>query len=268
MATLILPPRYTEDSIQLWKAANAEGWKSIRVQGWSVDGPVEDDKIAIYGEPLFAAAIAGQLSLVLLEPAFDWLANLPEKFTKRHIEFGYFDGIEDITYPAFVKPADDKCFPARVYDSFTMIPGREYLQDDDPILISEPVKWESEFRCFVLERKCTAISIYARYGQLAKTSDGSWLVSREESKGAMNFLDTLLNDPGVPIPPSVVIDIGRIKDKGWAILEANPSWGAGVYGCPPGDVLKTIARACIPETQLTDADKEWILKRTPREDHD
>lgn len=68
MPTLVLPSRYTEDSIALWKAAIAADWDVERLQNWSVPPGLGDRDPVLYGEPLFAAAVADRLSLKLVEP--------------------------------------------------------------------------------------------------------------------------------------------------------------------------------------------------------
>jgi hypothetical protein len=49
MPTLILSPRYDEDSIALWRAASTEGWNVVRTQGWRVDPDAARDGPVIYG---------------------------------------------------------------------------------------------------------------------------------------------------------------------------------------------------------------------------
>ncbi|MCP4215079.1 MAG: ATP-grasp domain-containing protein [bacterium] len=263
MPVLILPPRYTEDSIIMWRTANAEGWTTHRVQGWRIEEHFSADQAAIYGEPLFAATIAQQLSLVLMEPPFSFLSVLPKEFTKRLIQFGTFDLLSEISYPSFIKPADDKCFPAKVYDRSGDIPGLELLERDTPILVSEPVHWESEFRGFILNGQCVTFSVYARNGKSAEAKDGSWPCSGSELKEAQDFFDSLLNDPRVLLPPATVVDIGVISGKGWAVVEANPCWGSGVYGCEPKRVLETVARACLPKDSLSEEMAPWIIPGNP-----
>lgn len=82
-------------------------------------------------------------------------------------------------FTAFIKPADDKCFSAKVYGSLDDFPTVEYLAPATPILISEPVVWEVEFRCFSREHRCVAISIYERNSELAQATDGSWLAEEK-----------------------------------------------------------------------------------------
>ena len=82
---LVLPPRYTNDSIALWRAAIARGWDILRLQNWRAPEDLKGQTIAIYGVPLFAHAVVQQLGLSLVEPPLDWLAGLPFEFTQRRI---------------------------------------------------------------------------------------------------------------------------------------------------------------------------------------
>ncbi|MBV6626222.1 MAG: ATP-grasp domain-containing protein [Rivularia sp. (in: Bacteria)] len=43
----------------------------------------------------------------------------------------------------------------------------------------------------------------------------------------------ILSDNRVEIPSATVIDVGVIKGRGWAVVEQNAAWGAGLYGCNP-----------------------------------
>lgn len=81
--TLTLPPRYTEDSIARWRAAINAGWGAGRPPTWQApDGLVpEGRELVLYGEPLFAAAVADQLGIARLEPPTDWVASIPRDCT-------------------------------------------------------------------------------------------------------------------------------------------------------------------------------------------
>src|SRR5688572_18632292 len=68
MAVLLVSPRFTPDSIALGNAARAAGWRVERLHRWSIPGDLAVHDVAVYGEPLFAAFVAENLSLALLEP--------------------------------------------------------------------------------------------------------------------------------------------------------------------------------------------------------
>jgi hypothetical protein len=243
MSTLILSPRYTPDSAALWKAALADGWHIQRLQNWRITDEIQGS-VAIYGEYLFAIAIAQQLSLALLQPSFDWLIHLPSDYLKRQIWFANLATLENYSLPKFIKPADDKFFTAKVYGNISALVEHSLLAPQTPILVAEPVVWQTEFRCFVLNRKVVTASIYSRNGELAQAENGTWPVNELELADAVSFAERLLADNSVVIPPSVVLDVGFIQDRGWAVVECNPSWASGIYGCEPRQVLHVIAQGC------------------------
>ncbi len=263
MPVLLLPPRYTSDSTALWSAAISEGWHVERLLNWRVPDRLVGHEAVLYGEHLFADVVADALSLALIEAPFGWLAGLPERYLLRKVDFTTLGEARERPGPAFMKPADDKCFPARVYSSGAELPwDSSVLPDDTPVLISEPVQWTVEYRCFVLDRKVETYSPYAREGGTAEVSDGSWPTEPSERDHALKFAQQLLTDPTVEVPPAFVMDVGEIRGRGWAVIEANPAWGAGIYGCDPKAVLRVISRACLSAFQVQPEDNQWV-KRTP-----
>lgn len=113
----------------------------------------------------------------------------------------------------------------------------------------------------MLERQVVTLSPYVREGEIVLTEDGIWQASPAEYEQAQTYIETLLADPNVPLPPAIVLDIGQIREHGWAVVEANTSWGAGIYGCDPTRVLSVVARACVKRDQLTENDALWALKK-------
>jgi hypothetical protein len=261
MPILILPPRYTEDSIALWEAATRRNWDTERLQGWRIPEWLSERDVVFYGEPLLASAVTQSLNVALLEPPFDWLAHLPERHRGRKVEYTTLGHARELREPAFVKPADDKCFKAAVYDSGDLLPKSGLLADTIPVLIAEPVIWELEVRCFVLDQHVKTSSPYFRHGQLAQKTDGRWPYLEQEYDQAMAFAGKVLADPEVRIPPAVVMDVGVIAGHGWAVLELNSAWGSGLYGCDPNIVLDVITRACVKKASMAVEDKAWIVER-------
>lgn len=137
--SLILPPRFSSYSIALRGAAIEAGWHVERLSSWRVSESLKTEDVAIFGESLFCAVVADQLSLFLLEPPFQWLAEIPKEFRLRDVTFCNLAEAKGFSERAFFKPADDKCFPAKVYNSGASLPVPEVLPDDTPVLISEPV---------------------------------------------------------------------------------------------------------------------------------
>jgi hypothetical protein len=260
--TLILSPRFTPDSMALGNAAMEAGWDVERLRTWRPSEELVGRDAVPYGEPLFAAVVADALQLALIEPQLSWLAEIPFDLRRRDIRFTDLATARSINRPAFIKPADDKCFQARVYARGSELPEIEAIGGTSPVLVSDPVSWESEFRCFVLEKQVAAISIYSRNGELVETEDGNWPASRSESEQALDFANSVLQDGRATFPPAGVLDVGVVKDQGWAVVEANACWGAGIYGCDPHSVLRTLARASVKRESLAEVDRQWIVTRS------
>lgn len=257
MPTLVLPPRYTPDSNAVRAAALELGWKIERLRSWRVQEPIDDP--VLYGEPLFAAVVAPQLGLVLLEPPLDWLTSLPGPLLRREVGFTTLAEARRRRGPAFVKPADEKSFDAKVWPEPAALPGPDRLPDHLAVLVAEPVEWSFEVRCFVVDGEVVTCSPYLRDGQLAQAADGSWPATDEELALARAFASRVIGE--VPLPPAVALDVGTIAGRGWAVVEANPCWGSGVYGADPAGVLRAARRASVARAALTRADERWVIAR-------
>ena len=259
MPTLLLPPRITPDSEELQHAALTLGWRVERLENWRPPEHLRHEDLVLYGEPLFADVVAGPLGLALLEPPADWLTRLPRRYLQRDMRMITLAEARRQDQPAFMKPAQDKCFPSGVYASGAALPENSAaLPEVTPVLLAEPVEWEVEYRCFVLEREVMALSPYLRQGKLALAPDGSWPASQEEIKEARRYIGSFLADLDVPLPPAVVVDIGLVAGRGWAIVEANAAWGSGIYGCEPEQVLAVLRRATRKEEAVAPEERPWV----------
>jgi hypothetical protein len=256
MPVLVLPPRYTPDSVALWRAAIQLGWDVCRVQGRQMpDGLREQDPV-LYGETMFARWAADELDLALLEPSLDWLTTLPQTYLQRSVRALTLADVRRIAGPAFIKPADEKEFPAQVYTSGDEVPELEWLPPDTPVLISDPVVWEVEYRCVVMDRAVVTLSPYLRNGELIDPDEET---SPEEAEAARQFSGSLLADPRVEAPPAFILDVGRLAGGAWAVVEANPVWGAGLYQCNALEVLPVLRRASVSRPRLPGDDRRWVL---------
>ena len=85
---LVLPPRYTEDTISMSRAASAAGWQTLRLASWRAPVELCKNQVVLYGEPLFVAVVAQELELALVEPTLNWLTTLSRDYAKRELVFG------------------------------------------------------------------------------------------------------------------------------------------------------------------------------------
>ncbi|MEM8531099.1 MAG: ATP-grasp domain-containing protein [Chloroflexota bacterium] len=240
--TLILSHRYTEDSQRLWQAAIQLGWRVERLHSWHIPEHLQTiNEPVIYIEALMASIVAEFFGQSLIEPPEDWLPSLPEAYRQRTVQLTTLGTAHDSLLPAFVKPPNDKSFTARVYDTTTL--PTDYPEEMS-VLVAEPVVWEKEFRCFILDRQLRTSSIYLRNGELQRAE--GFVSTVEEQAELQQFVETLLNDTQVELSRAAVLDVGVIKDRGWAVVEQNSPWGAGIYGCDPAEVLEVLRFTSIP----------------------
>jgi hypothetical protein len=241
MPTLFLGPRQTEDSQRLWRTASQIGWRVERLATWRIpDELLDSPEPVVYVEAMFAPMLAESLGIKLVEPPDDWLPSLPMKYRGRAVDLVSAGEARKNLTPLFVKPPNDKNFPAAVRTG-PEIP--EFVTDDTPVLVQEVVEWETEFRCFILGRELRTFSVYLRNGELQKHAD--YESTPAEDADVLAFVSRVLCDERVPLPYAVVMDVGVIRNRGWAVVELNAAWGSGLYGCDPAEVLKVIRHAGV-----------------------
>ena len=239
MPTLILSPRYSDDSIKLRRAAISLGWDVMRLACWRCPEDFEPDEPVLFAEPLFNQAVAEELGLAVIGPPEDFLVRLPREYVGRDVRLITAAEARTLPGPVFLKPPNHKTFPAKVYSSGAELPE---MPGDDPVLTSDPVEWLAEFRFFVRERRVGAWSPYWLNGALARDGD-EWVVEPGLATATRGMVDRLLADLRVDLTAALVIDAGVIRGVGPAVVEANEASGAGFYGCDPRDVLEVLRAA-------------------------
>lgn len=259
MPTLILASRSVVHDRALADAATVAGW---HVRACDRDPLATCDDPVVYVTTDLALAAARQLKLAQLEPPFDLLARVPDRFRRRTVEFARFADVARLRRATFVKPADplDKWFDAGVYSDPRDIRTRGDSRPEAPVLLSEPVEWSAEYRCFVLEGAVVAASPYLSFGRPAwKPFDPSRPVGVPRSSLAL--VDSLCAAMRGRLPPALVVDVGLIPDRGWAVVEFNPVWSAGLLGADPLAVLPALRRATRPVEGLCEDDRRWVIGR-------
>jgi hypothetical protein len=63
------------------------------------------------------------------------------------------------------------------------------------------------------------------------------------------------------LPPAFVVDVGMVEDSGWAIVEFNPVWSAGLLGADPRAVLRALRRTTRKRSELNANDARWFVDR-------
>lgn len=224
--------RSFNEILALQISARELGWDVFPAPGgWRLDSELIASKPQgiPYGSQIFCEVIAQQLNWRLLLNSFDWLANLPGKFLLRQVDFMTLEQAKCLSERKFIKPADDKCFDAKVYNPGEFQPN-EVLSRDTPVLVSDEVDFTLEYRCFVKNQEVKSISIYLNNGQMVGDNPSAQV----DLATAKNFCQEVLNEVK---SVDAVIDVGLIKDRGWAVIETNPVWASGLYCCDPAEAL-------------------------------
>lgn len=214
--------------------------------GWRLDESLTKSGIkgVPYGSQTFCEVIAQQMGWTLKQNSFDWLSKVHPHYLKRKVDFMTLGDAKKITERKFIKPADDKCFDAKVYEPGTFIPPG-VIDDSYPVLVSDPVKFDMEYRCFV-DDKVRTWSNYIMFNHIADPDYWKMVPLSEPQLPAdviNSFLfDSVVHNWGITTVPSV-IDVGRIRGKGWAIIETNQAWASGLYGCDPLAALQVMEKS-------------------------
>lgn len=240
----MLSPRTSPDSIRLRTAALSQGWDVRRWTSWQAPPNLPKEGLVLYASPLFAERVSQLLGLTFLEPPDDWLTHLPIELLHRDVRFSTLAEAREIDRRMFFKPAAFKTFPAAVYSSGQELPGEDRADGNNRVLVSEVVHWESEFRFFLLDGRAVTGSVYYRNGESAEDG-GNWSCTPEEYEAAKGIAERAFSSNGSELPKSVVVDTGYISGEGWAVIEANPSWGSGLYGSDPSAVLKVLESSVL-----------------------
>lgn len=242
---LITTPNYRGEVSALAKTASALGW-DVYNGGWRIPAHLLHEPGAVYGEQFFCEAVADQMKWKLLSNPLDWLTKLPEEYTRRSITYTTLSEARKITERKFIKPADDKCFPAKVYESGDEL-SKLSIIDTAAALISDVMTFTSEYRCFVKDRKITTACCYW-YKHFGKEPEIDSPINYFANNDlVIEFANKFLEDTRIECAPSAVIDIARYKsDEGlkFVVLESNPVYSSGLYGCEMVAALDSIAAAC------------------------
>ena len=252
------PPRYVQFDNLLAGAARDAGWEVVRCHADTT--PVGVVEPVLYVTTELAHAVGRRMNLSLLEPSFDLLARVPQRFVRRAVEFAAFADLGRLRGPTFVKPADplDKWFDAGVYSDARDIRTKNRARPDAPVLLSAAVEWSVEFRYFVLDGRVVAESPYLSFGR------PGWRLFDPRRPtalppGGRSVAEAVCGAMRGELPPAFVVDVGLIEDRGWAVVEFNPVWSAGLLGADPRAVLPALRRAT--RTTATGADARWVVER-------
>ncbi len=183
--------------------------------------------VRVYGADSFCLVLEQKLGFALCSPANDLLLRVPSRFLQRQLERRSLAEVPSFSFPVFIKPVTPKQFRGTVYRSAEELTDEcRGLPPETAVFVSEVVQIAAEVRSFLLDGRVLDASVYE--GSAAKAE-------------AITFIHEVAR--AVPLPCTVVVDVGLIADRGWAVIEFNASWGAGLNGCDASKALPAILAA-------------------------
>ena len=226
--TLLVPEKSDPERDSVCLHWSNFGGRVLRLGRFWDPPQLDSNVVRLYGPETFCLVLEQQLKLKLISPADELMSRFSSVDLKREFNQISLASAFDLEFPYFVKPVAPKIFRANVYASAEDLRAEcKGLEIDTPVFCSEPVEILAEARFFVLDGNIVASSVYEGDGSL---TDAATEVAH------------LL--PRIPSAPrTYVADTALISGRGWAILEFNSTWGAGLNGCEPAAVANCLVYA-------------------------
>ena len=240
-----------------------------------LDAPARTAGTAWWAPHKFIARLAvtpGVTQPSLTSAGADWVTTLHPRWLSRRVWAGQLRDVTNsdlwrgaVGVTVFAKAAEIKLhrLPARAYGTtggFTGDAETAGLTPASMVVLSEPVEFTGEYRCFIAPEPNTgkptvvASSAYLVDGQ---TWD-AW-ETREfapDTAEAVTFAQAVVDDTAGP--SGYVLDVGRLADGTWAVVEPNASWSSNPYHCEPAGVVASILAAQHPT-----GDPAWAWQPDP-----
>lgn len=228
--TLVVPDKADIERDAVCQCWERRGGSVLRI-GRFWDPPTLDrSTIRLYGSDTFCLVLAQKLGLQLLSPDDSLLAGLHADLLKRDLREMSLAEALGSSYPRFVKPVIPKAFRAAVYGSLADVETEcRGLEAATRVLVSEPVGIVAEARCFVLDASVATCAVY----------EGDASVDEARALGSKVV-------SSVRLPKTCVVDVALVRQRGWAVVEFNSTWGSGLNGCEPDAVAECLVHATLP----------------------
>jgi hypothetical protein len=185
------------------------------------------ETVRVYGADSFCLVLQQKLGFDLCSPDDELLMRVPVSFLKRRLEMRTLAEVSSGPFPVFIKPVTPKQFRGAVYSSASALAEEcRGLTPDIKVFVAEQVRLTAEVRSFVLDEQVLDAAVYEGSADIAD---------------AVMFVREVID--AVKLPRALVIDVGFIADRGWAVVEFNAAWGAGLNGCDAEKVLPAVIAA-------------------------
>lgn len=175
----------------------------------------------------------------------EWLFRVPKDLTLRDIWVGTIAEARrmNLTHLAYCKPAEVKIpdAPAQWIEVDYFLDSLRALGVPDEMKIqlsSTLLAVAYEYRCFVNHGVVTTVATYLNHD----TIFGGDLFQRDYfgEELAKQFATDVVAVIGKDQPCSYTLDIGRLSNGPFFVMEANPVWASNPYDCDKIEVVKAV----------------------------
>jgi hypothetical protein len=224
---LVIPEKSDTERNAVAEVWQAQGGEILRLGRFWDPPEINRSQVCLYGNDTFCLVLAQKLQLELLSPPDDLLLQVEPLWLKRKVELYTLDQAIQLDYPQFIKPLIPKQFRAAVYNHPEELSMEcEGLEAETQVLVSEIVEFTAEARAFLLDGRVETCAVYEGEAEVQKAI--SFVVAFAKAN---------------QLPRTCVIDVGYQPPRGWALVEANATWGAGLNGCDPLGAARCVAWA-------------------------
>lgn len=252
-----------------WLADQFKALGSIQViQDWGYDIDPDTALDTYWWAPgaWVASARKAGIRLPLLSCGIDWLPNLPMEYRGRKVQNKLLRDIyPGVTAETFAKLPEVKHdgVPAKLYGPKCYL--RETLEQfrlpqDAVWQLSEPMAFVTEARFWIAHREIVASSPYRHRDWIWGSDLPSFApVWKARMTKMTRFMQIMLDDENVKLPPGCVIDIGILEGGTPKVVEANAAWSSGPYDGDPAGIFEAIKASHDFEGKYP----EWAWRHSP-----
>jgi len=243
------------------------------VHDLGLDVPHDLTRTAWWSGHRFIARLAATPDVAqprLTSPGAAWIASVDPRFTQRKVWAGRLADVASSPLwshadGVFAKPAEIKLaqLPAAVHagaQGFVDQAQAARLAPSSGVVLSEVTQFTSEFRCFVAPGSDGSPAVVASSAYLiGEVTWDFWdsAADAPDSSEAAAFAQQVADSTAGPA--GYVIDVGRLADGSWAVVEPNASWSANPYHCDPAGVVASVLAAQDPAS----SDSRWAWASDP-----
>ena len=186
--------------------------------------------------------------LDLSAPGPSWLARVPAGLTGRPVWAGRLSDLAAAPRRGWAKPAEAKVpgLGAAWYESTDEFAAKARAAGFPTagwVQVS-PLRLElaEEHRCYVLAGAVLTSSPYLLAG--GSSYEEGWEHRADlQHASARGFAQDVVDEMGEDQPSAYTLDVGRTVEGTWVVIEANPAWCSGTYGCELTAVADTVVES-------------------------